>query len=395
MLALAAPVLLGGAGMAVDFGTYTMKANALQAAADEAATAGTRELALTSSTDTSITASVTNLLNSNLQQNDASATPTVTINRAKGTVTVRLSEAWTPVFAHFLNAGITPVIASATGMLQGESRLCILALHGSDPFTFNMMKNAHVQAATCSVYSNSTSGQGMTLQNASSINAAVICSAGGVIGTGYSTSVKPQTDCQPLADPLAGRAAPAVGACTATNFKVTTGAVSLSPGVYCGGINISGTAIASFNPGTYIIKDGFFYIGNSAQVTGTNVGFYLTGKNALLWFLGTASINLSGAESGPLAGLLFFGDRTMNSPIPHIISASNVHQLTGTIYFPSTNLWIDPNGNVAEASAYTAIIALHMVIDNGPNLVLNTNYGATAVPVPDGVRSTSTVVLSN
>ncbi len=169
----------------------------------------------------------------------------------------------------------------------------------------------------------------------------------------------------------------------------------LNPGVYCGGINISRTANVSFNPGTYIVKDGFFYVGNSAVVNGTNTGFYLTGKNALLWLVGTASVNLSGAETGPLAGLLFFADRSMNSIVPHIISASGVHQLTGTIYFPRTNLLTDPNGTVAESSAYTAIIALHMAINNGPNLVLNTNYNATKVPVPIGVVSTATVVLTN
>jgi hypothetical protein len=68
--------------------------------------------------------------------------------------------------------------------------------------------------------------------------------------------------------------------------------------------------------------------------------------------------------------------------------------LTGTIYLPKGNLLVDPTANVAEKSAYTAIIAKRLVVENGPSLVLNTNYGATKVPVPDGIRSAADVVLA-
>jgi hypothetical protein len=56
---------------------------------------------------------------------------------------------------------------------------------------------------------------------------------------------------------------------------------------------------------------------------------------------------------------------------------------------------IDPNATVAVSSAYTAIIALRMAINNGPNLALNTNQDATKVPVPIGVVSAATVVPIN
>jgi Flp pilus assembly protein TadG len=395
MFACGLPVLLATCGLAIDLGTMTMKRATLQGAADEAAMAGAKQLALASVTDTTISAAVTGFLQNQLTGDDAGATNIATIDHTAGTVKVEVTENWTPFFAHFLSANVTPIVTNATAMLQGESRLCILGLHPTDPFGFNMLKNANVQAAGCAVYSNSTNSSSMTLASGSSVTASKICSGGGIVATGNKTSVPPQIDCPPLPDPLASLGAPAVGACSFTNYKITTGTASLSPGVYCGGISISGTANVTFNPGTYVIKDGFFYVAGTAVVTGTNTGFYLTGKNALLWFLGSATVNLSGAENGPLAGLLFYADRTMASIIPHIISASNVHQLTGTIYFPSTNLLIDPNSNVAENSAYTAIIALHMAINNGPNLVLNTNYGATNVPVPDGVRSSGTVVLTN
>jgi len=391
----ALPVLVGATGLAVDFGTLAMKRSALQAAADQAATAGAKKMALASATDASVTSVSTSYLAGDLKAEDAGAANVVTIDHTKNSVTVQLTENWTPFFAHFVAAGVTPIIVNATAALQGGSRLCILTLHPSDPFDFNMLKNAHVQAGGCAIYANSTNTSSLTLGSGSNVTASKICSAGGVVAIGSTSNVPPETDCPPIPDPLASLAAPAFGGCTDNNYKITSGTAMLNPGVYCGGINIAGSANVTFKPGTYVIKDGFLSIGGNAVVNGTNTGFYLTGKNALLWFIGNATVNLSGAETGPLAGILFFADRTMNTIVPHIISANDVHQLTGTIYFPSTNLLIDPNGTVAESSAYTAIIALHMAINNGPNLVLNTNYNATKVPVPIGVVSAATVVLTN
>ena len=151
----------------------------------------------------------------------------------------------------------------------------------------------------------------------------------------------------------------------------------------------------NFAPGTYVIKDGPFTLAGVTVVSGSNVGFYLTGAGAALDFSGTSTINLSGAETGPLAGLLFFADRNQADGTTHKISSINVLSLTGTIYLPKGDLIVDPAALVAGNSAYTAIIANRLRIEKGPTLVMNTNYGATKVPVPDGVRSAATVVLTN
>jgi hypothetical protein len=153
--------------------------------------------------------------------------------------------------------------------------------------------------------------------------------------------------------------------------------------------------VVNFAPGTYIIKDGPLTLSGASVVNGSNVGFFLTGNGAILDFAGTATINLSGAETGPMAGLLFFADRNQPDGTGHKISSTLVLGLTGTIYLPTGNLTIDPNASVAANSAYTAIIANRMRVNKGPTLTMNTNYGATKVPVPDGVRSAATVVLTN
>jgi len=170
--------------------------------------------------------------------------------------------------------------------------------------------------------------------------------------------------------------------------------VTLSPGVYCGGITVMNGSNVTFSPGNYIIKDGPFIVKDTSKIKGKNVAFYLTGLLSLIQFFDNATIDLSGAEDGVMAGLLFFEDPSSTVLRVHNIRASNAFNLTGTIYLPKGNLMVDPAAAVAQQSAYTAIIVNKLTVDNGPSLVLNTNYGGTSVPVPDGIRASADVVLS-
>jgi Putative Flp pilus-assembly TadE/G-like len=393
MFACALPVVIAAGGVAIDFATFNMKESTLQAAADEAATAGAKQMALASANDTVINGVVQAYLSSTLPVDDQNAKSTVTVDRKNLSVKVLLSEDWMPTFGYFFGEAMTPVISSATASLQGENKICILSLNKTENQAFRMMNSARIDAASCSINSNSTDPKGMFLQNNSSVIAAQICSSGGVSAAKSQTNVPPQTDCPQVPDPLADKSPPTFGVCTANNFAISSGTAILSPGVYCGGIDVSGNAKVTFDAGTYVIQDGNFSIRNSATAIGANVGFYLTGAGAALNFLGTASIDFSGAETGDMAGLLFFADRN-SAGLTHIISATQAHKLTGTIYLPMDDLRIDPNSSVADTSAYTAIIANRIRIQRGPTLVLNTNYGATKVPVPDGVRTSATVVLT-
>lgn len=47
---------------------------------------------------------------------------------------------------------------------------------------------------------------------------------------------------------------------------------------------------------------------------------------------------------------------------------------------------------IADSSAYTAIIANKIALKGKPQLVLNTDYGATDVPTPEGVGPTGGAV---
>ncbi len=74
---------------------------------------------------------------------DTTTTSTgVSIDAAKGTVQVTLTDAWHPFFAHFLGANITPIVVDARAELVGESKVCVIALKPSGAGAISMTKNA-------------------------------------------------------------------------------------------------------------------------------------------------------------------------------------------------------------------------------------------------------------
>jgi Flp pilus assembly protein TadG len=395
MFALASPALLAAVGVGVDFAAFTMKQQALQTAADAAAIAGAKQLSVASSTDTSIQSAAQNYLIEGLRGRDENAVGTATIDRKKSSVTIDVSEAWTPFFAHFIGADITPVKVSSTATLAGEAKLCLLALETSSAKAIAMQQNAHLQANGCTVHSNSTNPNGIFINDAATMSAVTICSVGGVKNKSGSTNVAVLTDCPVMEDPLASHPAPTFGGCNFNNTNIRSGSVTLQPGVYCGGIDLAKTAKVTFAPGNYYLTDGQFKVADTASVVGKDVAFYFTGINSTITFKDSATVNLSGRETGDLAGFLFYENPNTGNSLTHVISATNASNLTGTIYLPSGTLKIDPNSSVGAKSAYTAIIVKKISVELGPDLVLNTDYASTNVPVPAGIVSSSSVILSN
>lgn len=391
IVTLAAPVVMGAVGVAADFATFTAKKSSLQSSSDAAALAGAKELSAAGTSTKTIEFSVASFVKAN------EAVPvqvSTRVDSQQATVTVQLVENWTPFFAHFLGADITPIIAHSTAKLVGLENICVLALDQGSSGSLAMDNKSLLTANNCGVYVNSTSATAISLKNRSVIKATTTCSAGGVSNKG-TISPAAITDCPPVEDPLGSRSGPSFGGCDYQSFSVQSGSVDLKPGVYCGGLTVKGSAKVTIQSGTYVIKDGPLSVFGTASFSGIDAGFYLTGTNAVIDFKGNTTISLEGPTSGDLAGLLFYADRKVSSVQQHVIRSTNAHTLTGTIYLPRGNLRVDPGAKVAQNSAYTAIIANQINVDMGPELVLNSDYQATSVPVPDGIRASAEVVLAD
>lgn len=293
-------------------------------------------------------------------------------------------------FANVLGVAQANVSTSAIAG-PGLAPLCILALDPSASGALSLDSNASIAADTCRVHVNSTSLSALSTNSTASITAQDICVTGDYSQGGSSTlTPTPMVSCAALDDPLAGLAPPAVGACDHTNAVYDDDdGDTLDPGVYCGGLRILDEGEVTLNPGTYIVSDAPLFVDSSASLSGSGVTFYLT-DGATLSFNSNSRIDLTGATSGPLAGLVFFQDR--NDTGTNTLDSNNIARLEGTLYFPNGVLESNSNSTIGGSSAYTLLIARRFRFDSNAGVVLNTDFASSSVPVPAGLGATATAL---
>lgn len=394
--AIALPALMAAVAVAIEMSQVNTYQSKLQAVADGAAIAAARELRLGNATPQTIIGVASANVASNAGSLQINYNFAAEVSSDKRSITVNLTAS--PPAGLGAAAGlVTPEIrASATARVMGGAPVCAVGLNESASGTISLEKQAQVQAPGCSVYSNSKSSTGIELRDTSLLTSAFTCSAGGYNGTG-SFSPTPDRDCPVFPDPLASRPAPLSNACPGGSQKplLISTDTFLTPGTYCGGINIQGGSQVRLQPGIYAIKDGPLTIGQSSTLTGTDVGLYFSGALATMDMKRDSSISLTAPKSGEMAGLLIYQDRTVSSSkLKFEISSDDASVLLGTIYLPRGQLYVGGTKPVAQKSAYTIIVADQISGSAGPTLVLNSNYSASDVPVPKGLGPlTSTIGL--
>ena len=198
-------------------------------------------------------------------------------------------------------------------------------------------------------------------------------------------SPTPVTGIAPVKDPLAHLQAPTVGSnCDHTNYSLGLISIgTISPGVYCGGITISGVAVLHLQPGTYVIRGGGINVLGAAVMLGTGVTFYLTGDSTYPYagvnILGATINSLVAPTSGAMEGILFFQDRTISAATaaanPNTIVGASLARYEGTFYFPTTKLNYTINASIA---AYTAIVADTININLVAAGAVNNDYSSLA-----------------
>jgi len=400
VFALTLPVLVSAVGGGVDYSLASVTQTKMKSVADSAALASARELQLAQMDASKITVIANNVINSLIQD----VTSQINVDFSAMTVEVTLQKNYTPVFVNWMS---TALHASATARMSGSMPLCVLGLNPSAPETINLDQSALMTAPGCLVQSNSSDKKGLAAKHSAVLQAGLICSVGGKTQTSNANfSPAPTTDCPVLPNPLSSRVAPPVGACISTDTVIDGGSASLQPGVYCGGLKLTNGAVVVLSKGIFIIKDGPLVVDTGASISGTEVGIYLTGNGANLTFDADTTVSLSAPKDGPLAGLLIFDDPSgapapalkpksgrgaagralkTGAPRQHQILSDNARNLLGTIYMPQGEIIIDATQPIADKSAYTVLVVNQLHLYSGPNLMLNSDYSATEVPVPPGV----------
>jgi len=414
IFALTLPVLVAAGGMVVDYTNAASMRTRMQTTADMAALAAARELQLSRANPSAIAAVATNLINGALQ----GATPVVNVDTQAMTVQVVIQKQYQPVTGRFVLNSPIALSASSTAKMSGSMPLCLLGLDPAAAETIGLEASALMTAPGCLVQSNSTSKLGLKSKDSAVLLAGMICSAGGKVNaTSANFSPAPTTDCPVLPDPLSSRVAPSVGACNHTGKVVDGTYQTLQPGTYCGGLTVTNAANATLSAGIFVITGGPLIVDGGSSLSRSGVGIYLSGAGTNLTFDADSTISLSAATTGPLAGILIFDDlsgapapanvpksgrgaggRTLKSGSPrqHQILSDNARNLLGTIYMPKGEIIIDALQRIADKSAYTVLVVQQLHLYSGPNLILNSNYSATNVPVPMGVGPYSAkIFLSN
>jgi hypothetical protein len=228
----------------------------------------------------------------------------------------------------------------------------------------------------CGVVVNSNNAAAAKASGGSSVVATAFEVVGGYSATGGGVFVPtPRTSVVPSSDPLSYLAAPSVGACTVADYHATSGTVgTLDPGVYCNGITISGGSVIRLNPGTYVLKGGGLTVSGGSSLTGSGVTFYNTAAPSYAYagisITGGGDIRLTAPNSGSLAGILFFQDRSIGSGGASTISGNATTVYNGSMYFPTTA--VTYSGGSFATGAYTVIVAKTLSFSGGS--ILNNDY---------------------
>ena len=123
---------------------------------------------------------------------------------------------------------------------------------------------------------------------------------------------------------------------------------TLNPGVYTGGITLSGSSSVTLNPGIYYINGGGISMSGPSSISGNGVLIYNTGGGSIN-LSGTGNISLNPMTSGTYAGITIFQDRS-NTASATMSGGSNINN-TGTFYFPGSSLTLSGTSGIAAMGA--------------------------------------------
>ncbi len=372
------------AGFSLDYANASNQRAKLQAIADGAVMAGVRHFRLGTASESVVRETVSGFVQASADKVIGTVTVEPMADAKARTVSATLTANIPTYLIHIIGKQYSSVSVKASAKLAGGAPVCVLGLDEEKNGVINLEKSAVLSAPGCAIYSNSRKPDGLRAKDTGALKASFICSAGGkVADKSDAFAPAPRTDCPVLPDPLRSRPLPAAGACVATDMVITGSTVNLTPGTYCGGLKIRSGSRVTLTPGVYIFRGGKLDVGGGSTLTGINVGLHFSGSS--LQFDPDSSVSLTAPKSGIMAGLLISEERKNPEDQKFNILSNDARMLLGTIYLPQGRLFIGANKPVADQSAYTIVVARMFSLSEGPTMVLNTNYGSTDIPVPDGV----------
>lgn len=399
-MALASTVIVGAGALAVDLGSLYATHGQLQHTADSAALAAVNALPdvdaataaaqayaeknMPAAANGSVMAA-SDVISGNWDTDTRTFTAGATPLNALRIVTRRAQangNAAPTYFARALGRDSVDVVATATAAKLTEAAACVTALSPDGEGAMSVAGTASVQTYDCAIQVNSCDDAALKAQGNVVVNVVDVddpenmsaeinvCGGAEIKGSATLTPAPNTYTGKQVDDPFAGTAKPDAelyddaADCTYTNFSASDD-VDLYPGVYCGGITLTGSGTATFHGtggslenGLYIVKDGALSVGGNINATGDGVTFFMTGASARIDFGGTADIGLTAPTTGPLAGFIFFGDPDNPATGAHLIRGTTLGGYNGYIYLPGAGVSMTGTSNgTAGTSDCTVIVS--------------------------------------
>ena len=307
---------------------------------------------------------------------------------AANQVQVQVTHAKPTFFMKIFAINSINVVASARAEMRPN---CVYTLDASASNSFQTGTGANLQSPGCGIFVHSNHASAFNAVAGSMVNALTIDIVGNKTTSG-SVTPTPMVGVTGIGDPLAALPDMVPGACDHVNLTVKR-TTTLYPGVYCGGIAISLKPVVTFSPGIYYLVGGGLNTGPGySSVIGTGVTFFNTQSlptypygPIIIGAVNGESFQLSAPTSGAYKGILFYQDRKIASGATSVFGggAAQPLQLTGTLYFPTTNVSYQGQSTTI-AGSYTNIVAKNVLFNGASRL--NYQLGATWAPVSGPVR---------
>jgi Flp pilus assembly protein TadG len=371
-VAVAIPLFVGGAGLAIDATSWYRAKRNMQSGVDAAAYAAAINIARQGLSHAADLTAVQAAADDAAARNGVSDPVTIHTPPTSGiamgdsqSVEVIATEP-APIYFSSLFLNAVPQITARAVAKAVVADACVWALNPTASGALTVAGTADVNL-DCGVQVNSNDPSAALYQTGSSCLSASSISVRGNY-SGSCVSPQPEVFVPDYGDPMSGHVTPTVGSCTYPTLQIIDsssggghhgggggGPVSLSPGVYCGGLDIRTNVV--LQPGLYIINGGYFRIAGTATVTNNEdanggVSFYLTGSGtnyATVTIQGGANVTLTPMTTGPLANVLFFQDPNAPASGTNQITGGSTMQLTGILYFPRQHVDFTGGSSVAQS----------------------------------------------
>jgi hypothetical protein len=388
LIAFCLIVLLGLVAIAIDGGLILDDKQRVQAAADAAAMAAANNLFLEWQTNVGLDVNG-DAKAAAVASATANGFPNITVNipplsgpfkGLPGYVEVYIEYDQKRQFSSIFGSGDIGVHARAVA--QGRwvaAKIGILVLDPTAPGAATIVGGAQVTVTGVPFIDDSNAPDAATATGGGTVTASDFYIVGepGISGSG--TFIGPVEHGQPIPDPLAYLPEPDPSTMTMVDkngIHISNGTKSISPGIYKGGITVSGQGTLNMAPGIYYMEGGgFSFTGQgSLNANGVMIVNAPTKNSDVVNINGSGSINISPMTTGIYAGISIWQTRSSTNTI--YVTGNGGSTMTGTFYTQHGTLNVTGNGtNNTIGSQYISDL---LVVNGNGAFTVDWNANAAA-----------------